>query len=214
MTGSRRTYDSTLRSERASQTRSQVFDAAAETFSEFGWAGATVAQIASRAGVSVDTVTTTGSKGLLLLEAFRRRYTGEDGWASILELERTRVLFSIEDPTEALDALVDFLWNAHGASARLWLLLRTVALTETVVAEGMADLHRLKTESFVETTRWLQRLGIVAEVADEHLGQLAAEVNLVMSAETYLQLVDDYGWTEEAYGAWIRRSLLDLGRRS
>jgi hypothetical protein len=206
----RRAYDNALRTERAAQTRARVLEAAAETFTAHGWAGATVAQIAACAGVSVDSVGATGPKGVLLLEAFRRRYTGEDGWASILELERTRVLFSIEDPVEALDAIVDFLWNAHGASARLWLLLRTVALTEPVVAEGMAELQRLKTESFTDTTRWLQRLDLVADVADEGVAQLVAEVNLVMSAETWLQLVDDYGWSEEQYGAWVRRSITAL----
>src|SRR6478736_6174244 len=52
----RRRYSSGLRQQQARQTREQVLAAAAALFEESGWAGTTVAAIATRAGVAVETV--------------------------------------------------------------------------------------------------------------------------------------------------------------
>src|SRR3954453_11154070 len=52
----KRQYSSTLRARHASDTKAQVLAAAAELFQESGWSGTTVAAIAKRAGVAVETV--------------------------------------------------------------------------------------------------------------------------------------------------------------
>src|SRR4029079_12421935 len=52
----KRQYSSTLRARQASDTKAQVLAAAAELFQESGWSGTTVAAIAQRAGVAVETV--------------------------------------------------------------------------------------------------------------------------------------------------------------
>src|SRR5262245_26382925 len=51
-----RTYDSRRRSRQAAQTREESLTAAIELFSESGWAGTTLAAIAERAGVAVETI--------------------------------------------------------------------------------------------------------------------------------------------------------------
>src|SRR6476646_10050186 len=52
----KRQYASTLRARQAADTKAQVLAAAAELFEESGWSGTTVAAIAQRAGVAVETV--------------------------------------------------------------------------------------------------------------------------------------------------------------
>src|SRR5690242_11057219 len=52
----KRRYRSSLRARQAADTRSQVLVAAAALFEEKGWAGTTVAAIAERAGVAIETV--------------------------------------------------------------------------------------------------------------------------------------------------------------
>jgi AcrR family transcriptional regulator len=207
-----RAYHSPLRQERAAQTRRRIISSAADAFSELGYAGATVARIAAGAGVSADTVMTVGTKAFLLLEAFRTRYTGEGGWASVLEQASVQDLLAIEDADAALDALVEFLSTAHNASADLWLAIRATALVEPLVAEGFAELSRLKEESFGVTVDWLLRIGLLppldgdpGDPAPRH--RLTANVNLVMSAETWVQLTRDWHFGDEEYRAWLRRTI-------
>src|SRR4051812_46687830 len=52
----KRQYSSALRARQAADTKAQVLAAAAELFEETGWSGTTVAAIAKRAGVAVETV--------------------------------------------------------------------------------------------------------------------------------------------------------------
>src|SRR5690349_24448195 len=52
----KRRYSSSLRARQAADTKAQVLSAAAELFEESGWSGTTVAAIAKRAGVAVETV--------------------------------------------------------------------------------------------------------------------------------------------------------------
>jgi AcrR family transcriptional regulator len=65
-----RAYSSTRRQAQAAQTRTDVLQAAVTLFSERGWKGTTLAAIAERAGVAIETVYSGfGSKKALLLAA-------------------------------------------------------------------------------------------------------------------------------------------------
>src|SRR6478735_4470641 len=73
-----RTYSSSLRARQAAETRSQVLYAAIECFSEDGYAGTTLAAVAERAGVAVETVYSRfKSKKRLLREAFDVAVAGD-----------------------------------------------------------------------------------------------------------------------------------------
>ena len=74
-----RTYRSLVRSEQAAATRRAVLLAARELFTTTGYAGTTVADVASLAGVSVDTVyTSVGRKPELLLAVHDMALGGGD----------------------------------------------------------------------------------------------------------------------------------------
>lgn len=205
----RRAYDSTRRRQQAAERRDRVVEAAAATFEADGYAGTTLKVIATAAGVSVDTVRAAGSKDALLLEAFRTRYAGAGGWLSLLERDDVRAMFEIDDRAEGIRVAADWLAAAHAGSARLWTIVRTTALTQPAVAEGFAEMSRLKEESFGETTRWLARIGVVPDPgADADVRHaLVASVNLVMSAETFLLLTEDYALDLDDYRAWVRDEL-------
>ena len=53
-----RTYRSPVREAKAAETRARIARAAKDSFAEYGFAGATIADIARRAGVSSQTVHT------------------------------------------------------------------------------------------------------------------------------------------------------------
>ncbi|GIL35792.1 TetR/AcrR family transcriptional regulator [Phycicoccus sp. DTK01] len=79
-----RLYRSPLRAARAAATRGAVLDAARELFADRGYAATSVAEVARRAGVSVDTVyTAVGRKPQLLLAIHDLELAGGvDGVAS------------------------------------------------------------------------------------------------------------------------------------
>src|SRR5215813_2309798 len=62
-----RSYNSTRRTRQAAQTRAEILTAAIELFGEHGWAGTTLAAIAERADVAVETIYSgfRSKKGLL-----------------------------------------------------------------------------------------------------------------------------------------------------
>lgn len=209
MTRETRPYRSPVREQRAAETRVHVVRVAADCFEDLGWSGTTMTGIAQRAGVSVKTVHGVGTKAFLLVEAFRTRYVGRGGLASIGEDPVWQGIYAMTDPVEAVRQLTEWIGRAHRESAKLWFVVRTTALVEPLVREEYDDLIRYKRGSYELTARWLLDLGIVPreEVPEELLPRFIALVNLTMSAETYAQLVVDYGFTHEEYLAWVRAAI-------
>jgi len=204
----KRAYRSPLREEQAARTRERIVEAAAVLFSSQGFGGTTMGAIAQEAEVSVESVHATGSKASLLVEAFRARYAGRGRWDSILEQDVARTMFTIEDAAAALDAMEQLLVTAHAASADLMLQLRSTAAVEPLVAESWDAQVRSSSDGFVETARWMVRIGVVETPVDEaDLPALAASLNVIMSSETYLQLTRDWGMDEAAYRSTMRRWL-------
>lgn len=209
MSSGRRPYRSVVREQRAAETREEVVGAAGRCFEEVGWSGTTMSGVAAAAGVSVKTVHAVGSKAELLVEAFRARYVGGGGWVSITEEDEGLALLAMTDPVEAVATMTEWVGNAHRASGRLWYVLRTTALVEETVREQQEDLLRYKRESYGLLARWLLDLGVVPaeEVPEDLMDRFVALLNLVMSAETYVQLVWDAGFTHEQYLAWVRAAI-------
>jgi AcrR family transcriptional regulator len=200
-----RPYRSAVREQRAAETRERVVESAAQCFTEQGWAGTTMTGIARRARVSPKTVHDTGTKAALLLEAFRTRYVGRGGWVAITDDPETAAILDITDADLALATLVDWLATAHARSAALWFTLRATAPLDAELAADFAELLRLKTVTYGETAQWLLRAGVVPAdaVPDDRFERFAELVAVVMGAETYVQLVQDHGYSDAAYRTWL-----------
>ena len=206
--GQKRTYRSPVRAERAAQTRRSIIAAAAELFSTHGFGGTTMGDIARVAGVSVESVHATGTKPALLLEAFRTRYAGEGGWTAFRDVQPVKEIMAGTDPERAVVQISDFLAAGHAASARLMIELRAAAGVEPMIAEQWDELVALKHDGWLASAEWLVRIGVVeADVAPEDIDRLAAGLNVVGSAETYLQLADDWGLDDDQYRAWLIREM-------
>src|SRR4051794_5292631 len=97
-----RSYRSPLRAEKAAETRRSIITAAAEVFSERGYVGTTMQQVADHAGVSVESVNKIGTKPDLLIKAFQQTYAGEGGWKSIIDQPELMAIMSNEDTEQAI----------------------------------------------------------------------------------------------------------------
>lgn len=207
----RRRYNAPARRRQAEQTRLTIVNAAADTFDEHGYAGTKISDIAERADVSVESVYGVGTKGALLVQAFKLRYAGGASWNSVMESEAGLAVLEQTDPDAALDAWMEFLRTANDRAARLWRAVCAAVPTEPVVAELHADIWNYRRESFKDTVRWMIGLGLLpADTAPESIDRLAAEVSTLTSFEMYEQLVHDWGWVYQDYETWVRHLLTSL----
>ena len=207
--GPRRAYRSPLRQEQAARTRHRIVEAAAGLFSVQGYSGTTMGDIAQAAEVSVESVHATGPKAGLLVEAIRQCYAGDGRWASLLETHRLQEVVAGADLETGIDTIVELIADAHARSARLMLELRTVAALEPLVSERWEEFLVAKRESWTMTAQWMVRAADPApeESAPRVTAELAATINVLVSAETYVQLTLDWGFGDRQYRAWLVRQM-------
>ncbi len=204
----KRAYRSPKRKEQAARTRERIIEAAGDLFSARGFAGTTMGDIARSAEVSVESVHATGTKASLLLEAFRTRYAGQGGWSSFDEVDSVQDTMSGDDPDVGIDRVIDFLAVGHSRSARLMTELRATAAVEPLIAEHWAELVAVKAAGWVASAEWMVRIGIArTDEAAPDLSAMAASLSVMLSAETYLQLTDDWGFNDQQYRDWARVEL-------
>lgn len=204
-----RRYRSPLRAERAAETRQTIVSAAGEVFSERGYLGATMAQIAERAGVSVESVHGVGPKPDLLVLAFKQVYSGASGWKTILDEPDLLRIMSTEDTDEAILGYAEFIAAANARSRGIWPAVRTAALTEPRVATQIEELIALKKQDFLMGAGWYAGRGVVPPDTDP--AAVAPYLYLLTSQETYDQLIGDWGYSPETYVAWLTAAIRNLG---
>ena len=110
-----RAYTSTVRADSAAATRRAVLAAALEIFQERGYAGTTVAEIARKAGVALNTVrVSVGSKPQLLLALVDEAATDD---AIVAAMDHVHRADSVEEVIASLSEGTRKVFERHG-----WLL--------------------------------------------------------------------------------------------
>ncbi len=191
----KRSYNSSRRALQAAQTRDEVLHAAMALFPETGWAGTTLAAIAERAGVSVETIYNGfGSKKGLLRATMDAAVVGDTD--AIPFTERPEVLRlaggAFEDRVAHGAAVVA---GIHERSAGVW-----QAIVEAASADAEVDRWRLELEQGrrVDVGRSIEL--VLGQAPDD---QLVTMLWVLYSPETYLKLVTDSGYTREAYESFL-----------
>src|SRR4051794_35215504 len=195
----RRRYSSPLRAAQAGRTRAQVVAAAAACFEESGWAGTTVAAIAERAGVAVETVYSgSGSKKELLRQVVDVAVVGDTEPVPLAEREVFARLG--EGARDArIDAGIEMLTDIHERLAKLW---RTV--NEAAPSDPEVDAWRVRWEEGRRTdTRRSLEVILGAPVDDFLVDVLGA----IFSHEVYAMLVFDRGLDRVQYTARLREAV-------
>jgi len=197
-----RTYNSTRRSRQAAETRAEILTAAVELFGEQGWSGTTLAAIASRAGVAVETIYSGfGSKKGLLRAALDVAVVGDA--EAIPFAERPEALRLGEGSVdERLAAAARVITDINE---------RTVPVWRALVEAGRADeeLERWRIES--DARRRID----VAEGFERIFGRTVEGRQLellwaIFGHELYMQLVVDAGMSRADYEACMIDALTKL----
>lgn len=196
-----RSYRSPQRREQASATRLSVLAAARDLLQDKGYAATTVADVASRAGVSVDTVyASVGRKPELVLAVIDMVLGGAD--EPVPAEERDYVQTIRGEPT--VRGKIEIY-----AAAVARLVPRTAALQEALRKAGDTDTGCAATWQALVTRRAANmRLfaadlrstgGLREDLTDDEVADLVWSTN----AAEYWLLLDQRGWTPARYEALL-----------
>lgn len=196
----------TSRARAAAANRRRVVAAAEELFLARGWSGTTIRDVATRAGVSPETVYKGfGGKAALLKAVYDLRIAGDDQPLTIAEREGIARLVAARTTREAADA-----WAAHAlgilqASADLMRLALGAQAHEPELAEFVRttdDERRAgaaRTAGHWDGAGWLR---VPPEESADRLWLLGAPSSHLARAEL--------GWDADRHRAWLRECVLAL----
>lgn len=188
------------------ETRRRLLHAAGAEFADRGYAGATVARIAARAGVTVQTLYLAwGSKIALLRAHLVGAIAGlpdePDGdiMAAMAQLPGER-----GDAATTIAQIAAHYCHVAGRAAGAWQLYRDAAAGDPEVAADWRQLQVLRLGTFRSLLAALPtgalRSGLSAEAAAETAWTIA-------SPDTYDLLVRHRGYSLDRYEAWVRDTL-------
>jgi AcrR family transcriptional regulator len=211
-----RAYHSPTRQAQSSATRSRVVSAAQECFEERGYVATTMRAIAQRAQVSVETVHLTAAKRDLLLAAFTRTVTGDDGPGRLLDRPEPKAILDDPDPVRRLRGLAAFVTRLNTRVTPLWRVFEQAAAADAQVATEYADLIARMRSELCDTLAMFAERGDLRD--DRPIEELADLLWLLALPDQYFRLCEQAGWGVERYRTWLAESMLDLllasGRRS
>lgn len=210
----KRRYDSSRRREQATRTREQIVRAAGEVFVERGYAGATIAAIAARAGVAVETVYRSASgKSGLLAAAVQAALAGGAARAAVPREQRPgiRVVIEETDPRARFTRYAEMITGVYRRSGPLLRVLNAAASSDEELATLRDDLEAQRWEG---QRRFAQVLADAGILRPGLTATTAADVIYTLQSPTvHDSLVLDRGWSAEAYRDWLAdllaRALLD-----
>jgi AcrR family transcriptional regulator len=202
----RRPYRSERRREQAEQTRTRVLDAAATLFQERGYEGASIAAIASGAGVAAETVYAGfGTKRALLGALVARAVRGDDA-KPVTEQESPRALAALTDQREQLRLFSADITRRLERAAPLVAVVSGAARAEPELADLLANLHAERRRNLRVLVDALAANGPLRLPAGEALETVWA----LTSPELHQLLVHVRGWKRRRYADWLAESLARL----
>jgi AcrR family transcriptional regulator len=202
----KRSYDSSRRRAQATETRSAVIRAARDLFIERGYGHTTVADIARRAGVSVETIyAAVGTKAVLLHKAWDITVGGDE--QDVVFHERPEVMAIRNEPDLARRLVLHAQFSTRTAQriAPFQLMVQSAAGADPTAAEMLDEMGRQR----------LAGIGVMAAEA-ARTGQLAVSeetcrdiVWAMTDGTLWYRLVRERGWSNERYAEWLGQVWVD-----
>jgi AcrR family transcriptional regulator len=201
MAGSR-SYHSPRRAEQAAATRGAVLAAAREAFVSNGYAGTTVADIARRARVAVDTVyTTVGRKPALLREVLETAISGTDQAVPAEDRDYVARVRAAPTASEKLEAYARALVGIQARLAPVFLALRDAAATDPDSAALWTEITQRRARNMRDFAADLRSTGeLRADLSDDEVADIVWSMN---GPEYWVLLVGERGWSQERFAAYL-----------
>ncbi|MCW2530909.1 MAG: regulatory protein TetR [Blastococcus sp.] len=198
----RRRYTSAVRAEQAAATRRAVLDAARDLFAEDGYAATSIAAIAARAGVAVDTVyAAAGRKPALLRELVETTLSGTD---QAVPADQRDYVLRIRAAASAREKIAIYAAAVSEIGVRMAPVHR--ALAEAAVSDGdcaalRAEISRRRADNMRLFAADLRATGeLRADLTDDEVADIVWSTN---AAEFRALLVGERGWSAERFGTFL-----------
>lgn len=202
-------YDVRLRQERSAETKQRIVEAARELILEFGYRTTTMAGIARRAGVNVDTVyELVGRKPVLLRELIEQAISGVD--RAVIAEERGHIISMrlSEDPVEKLTIYAHAMKETHARLAPLFLALRDASSTEAEARDVWREINDRRAVNMRKFIRDLHHVGGLR--LDLSIESAADMVWVLNSSELYSLFTKERGWSPKHYERWLADAMCRL----
>ena len=201
-----RTYDATRRRAQAEENRRRILRAAHDLFLEHGYARTSLAAVARQAGVSNDLVYKAfGSKRQLVVEVLNFAVTGEVDSPEVLDQHGPQ---AVRAETDQRRQVAMFAEDIAGRTARgrpVDDVIRSAGAVDPELAEKRASMQRTRLANLRVFVGWLSANGPLRDGLTED--DAAATVWSVTGPDVHRLLVDDLGWSDEHYRAWVQATL-------
>ena len=188
-------YNSPLRERQAAETRRCVLDAALSLFGANGWAATTLAAVAGKAGVSVDTIYSTfGTKSALLMEVVEIALVGDDEEAAMVD-RPDFALLGVGGPDERLRAGVRYTMAVYERSIPILRTLREAAASD--------DAARARDERLERDRHDLIAAGMTLILGHEPSDEVVDAIWALVSPEVFVSLSEKRCWSRARVEDWF-----------
>lgn len=204
-----RSYKSSRRQAASSETRQRIVDAARELIQLHGYRSTTLAAVAARAQVNIDTIyQLVGRKPVLLRELIEQAISGQDHAVTAEDRPHVIAMRAESDPAVKLAMYAQAIRETHARLAPLFMALRDASSTDVEAHEvwrEISDRRAMNMQALVAGIRDTGALRTELTVDD------AADTVWVMnSPEMFIMLTSERGWSPDHYEQWLSHSLQRL----
>jgi AcrR family transcriptional regulator len=185
-----------------------VVASARELFLEQGYAAATMAAVARRAGVSADLLYKSfGSKVGLLKAVLDVVVGGDEDDVALLDRTGPQAMRAEADQRRQLAMFAEGITHQLERLRPLDDILRSAAAVDEAAADLRSDLQlRQRRAAMRAVAGWVAARGPLREQMSEE--EAAAVLWTLTSPEVHLMLRDTWGWPRERYVSWLRETLI------
>jgi AcrR family transcriptional regulator len=200
-----RRYDASRRQEQARENRRAVLDVARRRFLAEGYAATTVNQIATDAGVSVETVYKAfGNKPGLLKAVFDVAVAGDDEPVALADRDFIARIEAEPDPSQKIELFAQHLCETMPRVALVQLLARDAAAADAGAAGVYAQTRTEMLTGMTMFARSLHKTGRLRVGANEARDVLWT----YFSPEIYELVVLERGWSVRRYGRFLAEAVV------
>ena len=198
----KRAYSSTRRQEQAGETRLRILGAAHELFVAKGYGRTTLAEIAAKAGVAVETIYATfRNKSTLLRHVWYLSSRGDEEDVRLLERPEIRAVLAEPDLATRLARHAVVVSAVFRRITPLLTALQGAAASEAAAAAMLAEWDERRLDACATYAKAAAATGQLAVSEAECREVLAA----TMDGALWQRLVAECGWTDERFAAWLGR---------
>lgn len=198
----RRPYRSARRTEQAARTRVAILTAAREVLTEVGYPAMTVAEIARRAGVALDTVyASVGRKPEVLRQLLEAALSGS---AEAVPADQRDYVLRIRAASTAREKITIYAEANTAIQLRMapvFLALRDAARVDPETTSVWREISDRRARNLREFAADLRATGeLRTDLDDDQVADIIWSMN---AAEYWVLLVHERDWTPDRFTAWI-----------